>query len=174
MLFDWNCISAFLQVKGGQSVNEAGSDNLSFETFDAVTQRVKDALSISDHLYCPEGHAPSTRTGVRFICNSSTLAPDLLAYLDRAPKKKKPVSLPITVYVLENSPEEFSGYAIEIVEEEDDEGEPLGPKSVASVVVASKKPSIETIASAIELSAAGLAADAEEAAAAEDDSANDK
>lgn len=149
---------------------EAGSDELSFDSYDEAIQRTKDALSQSAHLYCPEGHAPATHTGVRVISNSATLAPDLVAYLDRAPRSHKPVSQSVTVYALENAEEDFAGYAIEEVEEMDqDTGAIMDPKSVAAVVVSSgsgKKMDIGTIAKGIELSVAGLKADAEEREAA--------
>jgi hypothetical protein len=118
----------FPQVKAAPAskMPEAGSDTLSFENFDEVSQRIRDLLSLSDHLYCPEGHVPGTRTSVRVITNSARLAPDLLAYLERAPRKEPPESLPITAYVLEGTEEEFSGYAIEEIEvpvaSKDDDG----------------------------------------------------
>jgi len=142
---------------------EAGSDQLSFEAFDEVSQRLKDLLSTSDHLYCPEGHIPLTpssgtlstsRIGVRIITNSATLAPSLIAYLERAPKHS-PVAQPITAYVLEGIEESFCGYAIEEVED-NGSGE---AKSVAAVVVMGKKPSVETVVAGLELSAAGLQED---------------
>lgn len=158
---------------------EAGSDKLTFEQFDEVSQRTRDLLSLSDHLYCPEGHIPGTRTSVRIITNSPTLAPQLLAYLERAPRKEPPVSLPITAYVLEAAAtgEAFAGYAIEEVEvpvkkmdnnasenlgwtsidAEDDA--PLEAKSVAAVVVVGQKPDISTIVAGLELSQKALAAD---------------
>jgi len=139
------------------SIPEAGSDSLPFETYDAVTKKVKDALSYSDRLYCPEGHAPSTRIGVRVITNSSRLAPSLLAYLDRAPKKEVPESQPITAYILESSSavDEFVGYAIEIAEEEGG-----AEKSVGAVIIAGKNPSLEQVIAGIELTVEGIAADA--------------
>ena len=104
---------------------EAGSDQLEFDTFDELSEKTRDFLSLSNSLFCPEGHVPRTRTGVRVITNSATMAPNLLAYLERAPRKDPPESLPITVYVLENADYEFAGYAIEEIEvdldEEDDE-----------------------------------------------------
>jgi hypothetical protein len=158
---------------------EAGSDMLTFEHFDEVSQRTRDLLSLSDHLYCPEGHIPGTRTSVRIITNSPTLAPQLLAYLERAPRKDPPVSLPITAYVLEaaatTTEQAFAGYAIEEVEvpiKMDDSSEslmwttfdvpadpPLEAKSVAAVVVVGKKPGIATIVAGLELSQKALAAD---------------
>lgn len=153
---------------------EAGAGELSFVQFDEASQRVRDILSVSPSLYCPEGHVPGTRRAVRVITNSATLAPELLAYLDRAPRLEPPESLPITVYVLESADvEEFSGYAIEEVEvpiKSKDEGpgwttfstveeEPTEAKSVAAVVVASKKPDLKVIVAGIELSQKALAAD---------------
>lgn len=151
---------------------EAGTEELSFEQFDEVSQRTRDLLSLSDHLYCPEGHAPGTRTSVRVITNSATLAPDLLAYLERAPRLEPPESLSITVYILEGPDESFSGFAIEEIEvpkpssEEykgwttGDEPEPeLEAKSVASVIVVAKKPDIKVVAAGIEQSQKALATD---------------
>jgi hypothetical protein len=155
------------------SIPEAGSEALSFEQFDEVSQRTRDLLSLSDHLYCPEGHVPKTRTSVRIITNSPTLAPDLLAYLERAPRMDPPVSLPITAYVLEGTDESFSGYAIEETEVtvptkgddgpewlSGDEPEPAyETKSVASVVVVAPKPDIAVIVAGLEASQKALAAD---------------
>ena len=152
---------------------EAGSDKLTFEQFDEVSQRTRDLLSLSDHLYCPEGHVPGTRTTVRIITNSATLAPKLLAYLERAPRKDPPESLAVTAYVLEGTEEAFAGYAIEEIEvpiKKDDEdekewvsGEATEPdneaKSVASVVVVGQKPDIKIIVAGIEASQKALAAD---------------
>ena len=161
----------FWQVKAGDAIPEAGSDTLTFEQFDEVSQRTRDLLSLSDHLYCPEGHVPTTRTAVRVITNSPTLAPDLLAYLERAPRKEPPESLPITAYVLEGAEEDFAGYAIEEIEVPDPldetpgwatgyEPEPIvNPKSVASVVVVAAKPDIKVIVAGIEASQKALAAD---------------
>ena len=140
-----------------KSMLEAGSDSLSFETFDEVSQRTKDLLSLSDTLYCPEGFVPGTRTLVRVITNSSSLPPKLVAYLDRAPKKDPPKGMSITAYVLEGTDEDFNGYAIEEVVEEDVEN-PVA-KSVASVVVVGKDPKIENIAAGLELSVEGLLED---------------
>jgi len=96
------------------------------------------------------------------ICNSASIVPDLLAYLDRAPKKDPPGGLPITVYALE-SDDAFAGYAIEEIEEMDIETGDLGdPKSVAAVVVSGKKLSLNVIVAGIELSVKGLEADAKE------------
>lgn len=153
---------------------EAGSENLTFEQFDEVSQRTRDLLSLSDSLYCPEGHIPGTRTSARVITNSATLAPDLLAYLDRAPRKEPPVSLPITAYVLEGTDEDFAGFAIEEIEapievkdQEEEEwteghdgtGPPTEPKSVAAVLVVGKKPDIKIIVAGLEASQKALAAD---------------
>lgn len=152
---------------------EAGSESLTFEHFDEVSQRTRDLLSLSDHLYCPEGHVPGTRTTVRIITNSATLAPSLLAYLERAPRKDPPESLAVTAYVLEGTEEAFSGFAIEEIEvpvtKEDEEeqewttGEATEPekeaKSVASVVVVAQKPDIKIIVAGIEASQKALAAD---------------
>lgn len=139
------------------AVREAGTDALEFDAFDEVNQRTKDLLSLSDHLFCPEGHVPGTRIGVRVISNSPTLAPSLVGYLERAPKRD-PTAQTITAYVLEGGEEDFSGYAIEEIE---DGGE---AKSVAAVVVVSKKPTIENVVAGIELSVEGLLADEEERA----------
>lgn len=139
------------------NIPEAGSDSLPFELFDDVSQKTKDSLSHSDTLYCPEGHIPSTRRGVRIITNSTDLAPKLLAYLERMPKKK-PSAQPITAYILEDDTEgEFSGYAIEEVEDADSRE----VKSVASVVVVGKKPKVETVIAGLEMSAQGLMEDEE-------------
>jgi len=139
-------------------IPEAGSDSLSFASFDEVLQRAKDLLSLSDTLYCPEGHIPSTFTGSRIITNSANLAPKLLAYLERMPRRD-PTAQPITAYVLEETKteEDFSGYAIEEVEDTIT-GE---VKSVASVVVVGKQTKIETIVSALELCVGGLLEDEE-------------
>lgn len=123
-------------------------------------------------LYCPEGHVPGTRTSVRVITNSPTLAPDLLAYMERAPRKEPAESLPITAYVLEGQEEGFAGYAVEEIEVAVDDGtkcpgwvtghepEPdYEPKSVASVVVVGKKPDLKVIVAGLELSQKALAAD---------------
>eukprot|EP00567_Pseudictyota_dubia_P007191 CAMPEP_0197460054 /NCGR_PEP_ID=MMETSP1175-20131217/53151_1 /TAXON_ID=1003142 /ORGANISM="Triceratium dubium, Strain CCMP147" /LENGTH=263 /DNA_ID=CAMNT_0042995077 /DNA_START=50 /DNA_END=841 /DNA_ORIENTATION=+ len=149
------------------SVREAGTDELSFDTFDEVSQRTKDLLSLSDHLYCPEGHVPGTRIGVRVISNSATLAPNLVAYLERAPRRE-PSPQTITAYVLEGTEEFFSGYAIEEIEDNDGEA-----KSVAAVVAVGTNPTIESVVAGIELSVEGLLADEEERAkkAAEEEAA---
>lgn len=151
---------------------EAGSETLTFEQFDEVSQRTRDLISLSDHLYCPEGHVPGTRTSVRIITNSARLAPDLLAYLERAPRKDPPESLPITAYVLEGTEEDYAGYAIEEIEvsvpSRDDEKEwstgydappEKEAKSVAAVVVVGQKPDISVIVAGIEASQKALAAD---------------
>mmetsp|Transcript_6386 Transcript_6386/g.9276 ORF Transcript_6386/g.9276 Transcript_6386/m.9276 type:complete len:267 (-) Transcript_6386:162-962(-) len=162
-------ISGLKPVKAPLKVNaaasralmpEAGSDELSFETFDEVNKRTKELLSSADNLYCPEGHAPGTRTSVRIISNSPVLAPKLLAYLERAPKRD-PTAHPITAYVLEGTNEDFNGYAIEEIVDSTTGEE----KSVAAVVIVGKNPSIENVVAGIELSVAGLMED--EAARAE-------
>jgi hypothetical protein len=156
------------------TIPEAGSDTLSFETFDEVSQRTRDLISLSEHLYCPEGHVPGTRTGVRIITNSARLAPDLLAYMDRAPRKDPPESLPITTYILEgNTAEDFVGYAIEEIEVEipiqeekkaysqgyDDTPREKEAKSVAAIVVVGQQPNIQVIVAGIEACQRALAAD---------------
>ncbi|KAL3799883.1 hypothetical protein ACHAW5_004395 [Stephanodiscus triporus] len=156
---------------------EAGSDILDFDAFDLALQSTKDALSLSDSLYCPEGYAPGTRTGVRVISNvGAGLAPDLVAYLDRAPRKD-PRGVPVTCYVLrqqrtssssssgggEEGAGEFSGYAIEEVEERMDDGSRVAV-SVATVVVVGEEPSLRRVVAGIELSVEGLEADARERA----------
>lgn len=147
-------------------VPEAGmSDALSFETFDDVMQQTKDSLSLSDALYCPEGHAPGTQFGVRVITNSAddNLVSDLMAYLERMPKRE-PKTQAVTCYVLGGSScEEFSGYAIEEVEEQTEDGS-REAVSVATVVITGKKPSLKRIVAGIELSVEGLEADAKERA----------
>ena len=145
-----------------------------------MSQRTRDLLSLSDHIYCPEGHVPGTRTGVRVITNSTRLAPDLLAYLDRAPKKDPPDSLPITTYILEgNTEEDFAGYAIEEIEvalPNHDDGTgytktyTIVPtfteaRSVAAIVVVSKEPDIQVVVAGIEACQKALAADEVERAA---------
>ena len=155
------------------NIPEAGSGELTFEAFDEVSQRSRDLLSLSDHLYCPEGHVPGSRTAVRVITNSAKLSPDILAYLERAPRKDPPESLPITVYALEGTEESFAGYAIEEVEvpvpsteEErewrpsgDEDNTPVEAKSVASVVVVGQQLDIKIIVAGIELCQKALAAD---------------
>jgi hypothetical protein len=153
-------------------IPEAGSETLSFEQFDEVSQRTRDLISLSEHLYCPEGHVPGSRTSVRIITNSSRLAPDLLAYLERAPRKEPPETLPITAYVLEGASEDFAGFAIEEIEvtvSKDDDKEwssgwnPEPPekeaKSVAAVVVVGPKPDISVIVGGIEACQKSLATD---------------
>lgn len=106
------------------------------------------------------------------ITNSPTLAPDLLAYLERAPRRDPPKSLPITAYVLEGTEEAFAGYAIEEIEVDVDDGdegpgwvtgyEQAPPKeavSVASVVVVGNKLDISVIVAGLEKSQKALAAD---------------
>ena len=163
-----------LKIKAGRSIPEAGTADLSFEDFDQACQEVRDNLSLSDHLYCPEGHVPGTRTGVRVISNSAKISPSLTAYMDRAPKTSPIGSMPITVYVLEGSPE-FTGYSIEEIEVPipHDDGIPpweLGyqrkeAKSVASVVVAGSSPDVKAIVAGIEASQKALAQDEIERAA---------
>lgn len=168
-------LSCEIQVKPASEsqIPEAGSDVLSFEQFDEVSQRTRDLLSLSDHLYCPEGHVPGTRTGVRIITNSPKLAPELLAYLDRAPRMEPPESLAITAYVLEGSEDIFAGFAIEEIEvaitgevDEDRtwttgyEPEPeMEAKSVASVVVVGSTIDLKVVVAGLELSQKALAAD---------------
>ncbi|KAI2488903.1 hypothetical protein MHU86_25957 [Fragilaria crotonensis] len=154
-----------LKIKAAPAskIPEAGSDALSFDTFDEVSQRTKDLLSLSNKMYCPEGDFPGTRTGVRIITNSATLAPQFLAYLERAPRKA-PDSLPITAFVLEGAEEEFAGYAIEEVEDELADGTTVA-KSVAAVVLVGKKPDIKVLVAGLEASQKGLAADEAERAA---------
>ncbi len=123
-----------------------------------MTKAIKDSLSHSNRLYCPEGDVPSSRTGVRIITNSERLAPSFMAYLERAPKKEEPESQPITAYVLETTNFEFLGYAIEIAEEEGSEGPT--EKTVGAVVIAGKEPSMEQVVAGIELAFAGITADA--------------
>lgn len=138
-------------------IPEAGSDSLTFESFDDTSQKAKDLLSHADRLYCPEGHIPSSRKGVRIITNSADLAPKLLAYMERMPKRS-PSAQPITAYIVEDDTgEEFCGYAIEELEDANS-GE---VKSVASVVVVGKKPKLETVIAGLELSSQGLTEDEE-------------
>lgn len=159
---------------------EAGSDDLPFEDFDKVSQKTRDLLSLSDHLYCPEGHVPGSRIAARIITNSATLAPDLMAYLERAPRLEPPQSLPITAYVLEGVKGEasFAGYAIEEIEVpvavvEDDKGWTTGndpapameAKSVAAVVVVGDKVDIKVVVAGLVASQKALAADEVERAA---------
>lgn len=152
-----------------KAIPEAGSEKLSFEEFDTVCQQARDLLSLSDTLYCPEGHVPGTHTGVRVISNSSKVSPDLLAYLDRCPKKSPPESMPVTCFVLEGHDTEFAGYSIEEIEVpiEPEEGtsvaelgyQPKEARSVASVVVVGKAPSVAQIVGGIEASQKSLEQD---------------
>ena len=167
-----------MKPAAASKVPEAGSDALAFEDFDEVSQRTRDLLSLSDGLYCPEGHVPGTRTAARIVTNSAALAPDVLAYMERAPRKEPPESLPITAYVLEGATEEeFAGYAIEEIEVavadpdgDDDKGWVTGyepepeyeAKSVASLVVVGKKPDLKVIVAGLEACEKALAADAVE------------
>jgi hypothetical protein len=103
-----------------------------------------------------------------------------VAYLERAPRKEPPESLPITVYVLEQadtSESSFAGFAIEEIEvsttttttaaskadQEWTTGEgtaaPMEPKSVASVVIVGKKVDLKVVVAGLELSQKALAAD---------------
>jgi len=153
----------------GSAIPEAGTEALSFESFDQFCQQARDMLSLSDNLYCPEGHVPCTHTGVRVITNSSTLTPNLLAYLDRCPKKSPPDSMSITCFVLEGHSEEFSGYSIEEVEVpiDPEEGvtvldlgyQPKEAKSVATVVVVGASPDLAKIVAGVEASQKALAED---------------
>lgn len=159
-----------LKVRG-KAIPEAGSAEVSFEAFDQVCQQARDLLSLSDTLYCPEGHVPATQTGVRVISNSATLSPDLLAYLDRCPKTNPPVSMPITCFVLEGHDQEFAGYSIEEIEVVvppeglsprevlEMDSPPTEAKSVATVVVAGSKPELAKIVAGIEASQKALAED---------------
>ncbi len=146
-----------------KSMLEAGSDALDFDSYDEISQRCKDLLSLSDSLYCPEGHMPSTHTTVRVITNSASLAPKLLAYLDRAPKRDS-TGCSITAYVLEDDQmDNFSAYAIEEVGEGDD------ITSVSAVVCTGKNVKVESVVAGLEMSLDGLKEDeaARKAAAAE-------
>lgn len=137
------------------SLKEAGSSDLSFEDYDEITQRTKDLLSLSDSLYCPEGHYPGTKTSVRVITNSKVIAPQLVAFLDRAPKRES-TGCSITAYVLEDqSMEGFGAYAIEEV------GEGDNVRSVAAVVCTGKSVKVEQIVAGLELSLEGLIEDEE-------------
>ena len=157
-----------MKVKG-KAIPEAGTDTLTFESFDQFCQEARDTLSLSDSLFCPEGHVPGTQTGVRIISNSSTLAPKLLAYLDRCPKKSPPGSMSITCFVLEGYSEEFSGYSIEEIEVpiEPEDGvtvydlgyQPKEAKSVATVVVVGKSPDLAKIVAGVEASQKALVED---------------
>lgn len=166
-----------LKVKAAPAevMPEAGGDVLSFEKFDEMSQKIRDALSLSNSLYCPEGYVPQTRIGVRIITNSSTIAPNLHAYLERAPASQaKPTSQPITVYAFEDNgtedetiDEEFNGYAIEEVEDFENDLETgnridKGMKSASSVLTCAKTLNIENIVTALKLSSVALEADAKE------------
>jgi len=164
-----------INAKTKSSIQEAGSDALSFDAYDEMTQRTKDLLSLSQTLFCPEGHMPKTTTSVRVITNSATLAPKLVAYLDRAPvKKNESKGCSITAYVLEEETMEnsFAAYAIEevVVSAPDD------VKSVAAVVCTGKTVDVQSVVAGLELSLEGLLEDeearkkeAEEAAAAKEE-----
>ncbi|KAL7518395.1 hypothetical protein ACHAWX_003229 [Stephanocyclus meneghinianus] len=143
------------------NVPEAGSDALPFDSFDDAAQRIKDSLSLADGLFCPEGHVPGKRVGVRIITDAEDLAPALVGYLERAPRRD-PASQPITCFVYGGG-EEFSGYAIEEVEETREDGSRVAV-SVATVVVSGKSPKLERVVAGIELSVEGLEADAAERA----------
>lgn len=147
-------VNATAAKKPGQ-MKEAGSEHLDFDSYDEISQRCKDLLSLSESLYCPEGDMPGTRTSVRIITNSGSLAPNLLAYLDRAPKKDEGgKSCSITAYVLEDEQmDAFGAYAIEEVGSGDD------IRSVAAVVCTGKKISIEKVVAGLEVSLEGLKED---------------
>jgi len=173
-----------LKIKtANKAIPEAGGATLSFEDFDSACQSVRDNLSLADHLYCPEGHVPTTMTGVRIISNSAKLAPDLLAYLDRCPKVSPPQSMPITCFVLEGpTAPTFEGYSIEEIEvpvaPEDGTTvfelgyQPKVAKSVATVVVSGTKPEIAKIVAGIEASQLVLAQDEQERAKKAEEAAN--
>eukprot|EP00934_Nitzschia_sp_Nitz4_P005180 Nitzschia sp. Nitz4//scaffold150_size53981//20623//21661//NITZ4_006676-RA/size53981-snap-gene-0.64-mRNA-1//-1//CDS//3329537068//5170//frame0 len=153
----------------GATIPEAGTDALSFEAFDDICQEVRDNLSLSDNLYCPEGHAPSTTTGVRVISNSWQLAPELVGYLDRCPKTSPPESMAITCFVLDGYEKEFAGFSIEEIEVPvaPEEGvtvaelgyQPKVAKSVATVVVTGTHTLLQKIVGGIEASQKALAQD---------------
>jgi len=139
-----------------KTMREAGSDTLDFDSYDEIAQRCKDLLSVSDNIYCPEGHMPGTRTSVRIITNSDSLAPKLLAYLDRAPKRDS-AGCSITAYVLEDDDmDNFGAYAIEEVGETTKD-----ITSVAAVVCTGKNVKIEQVVAGLEMSLDGLREDAE-------------
>lgn len=142
-------------AKKPAQMKEAGSDHLDFESYDEISQRCKDLLSLSKSLYCPEGHMPGTTTSVRIITNSEALAPNLLAYLDRAPKNgESGGSCSITAYVMEDAEmEAFGAYAIEEVGSGDD------VTSVAAVVCTGKKIGVENVVAGLEMSLEGLKED---------------
>lgn len=149
-------------AKKPDQMKEAGSDQLDFDSYDEISQRCKDLLSLSDSLYCPEGHMPGTLTSVRVITNSKSLAPSVLAYLDRAPKKGEGGNnCSITAYVLEDDQmEAFGAYAIEEVGgSSGDEGDEV--RSVAAVVCTGKKISVEKVVAGLEMSLQGLKEDEE-------------
>eukprot|EP00548_Thalassiothrix_antarctica_P001392 CAMPEP_0194146674 /NCGR_PEP_ID=MMETSP0152-20130528/21284_1 /TAXON_ID=1049557 /ORGANISM="Thalassiothrix antarctica, Strain L6-D1" /LENGTH=259 /DNA_ID=CAMNT_0038847245 /DNA_START=16 /DNA_END=795 /DNA_ORIENTATION=+ len=150
------------QAAAPEDMPEAGSDELDFDTFDEIAQRTKDLLSLSEKIFCPEGDFPGSRNGVRVITNSPSLAPQLLSYLERAPRRD-PESQLITAYVMEGTEEEFAGYAIEEIEEED--GEKVVAVSVADVVVMGEKPKLDVVIAGLNLSQEGLVADEAERAA---------
>jgi len=132
---------------------EAGGPDLDFDSYDEISQRCKDLLSLSNTLYCPEGHMPTTTTSVRVITNSQTLAPELLAYLDRAPKRDS-TGCSITAYVLEDEEmNNFAAYAIEEV------GEGGDITSVAAVVCTGKNVKVEQVVAGLEMSLNGLKED---------------
>lgn len=137
-----------------KTMREAGSDALDFDSYDEISQRCKDLLSLSDKIFCPEGHMPGTHTSVRVITNSDSLAPKILAYLDRAPKRESS-GCSITAYVLEdNEMDNFAAYAIEEVGESADE-----ITSVAAVVCTGKNVKIEQVVAGLEMSLDGLKED---------------
>jgi hypothetical protein len=139
-----------------QDMLEAGSEALDFDEFDRMADKVKDLLSDSKSLFCPEGFMPGTDKTVRVITNSASLAPKLSAYLSRSPKRD-PVGCNITAYVLEaNNFDSFAAYAIEEVGEGSD-----GIMSVASVVCSGKKVKVEQVVAGLELSLDGLKFDEE-------------
>jgi hypothetical protein len=135
-------------------MREAGSDALDFDSYDEIAQRCKDLLSLSDKIFCPEGHMPGTHTSVRVITNSDSLAPKILAYLDRAPKRESS-GCSITAYVLEdNEMDNFAAYAIEEVGESAED-----ITSVAAVVCTGKNVKIEQVVAGLEMSLEGLKQD---------------
>jgi len=137
-------------------MREAGSDALEFDSYDVIAQRCKDLLSVSDNIYCPEGHMPGTHTSVRVITNSDSLAPKLLAYFDRAPKRDS-AGCSITAYVLEDDDmDNFGAFAIEEVGETAED-----ITSVAAVVCTGKNVKIEQVVAGLEMSLDGLKEDAE-------------
>jgi hypothetical protein len=147
-----------------KSMLEAGSDALDFDSYDEIGQRCKDLLSVSDSLYCPEGHMPGTHTSVRVITNSESLAPKLLAYFDRAPKRDS-AGCSITAFVLvDDQMDNFGAYAIEEVGETAED-----IASVAAVVCTGKNVQIEQVVAGLEMSLKGLKED-EEARKAEGES----